>query len=225
MTTPSGDDATPESGEAAPPPGTGSAPAPPPPATPPREPGGTWTSAETTATPKPPQAWFTPQAPPPETPPGAVTRGRGLPVGLDTVLIGAAALLLLSVFLPWTSYTLPALGRAVALGQGATGRTIYGVNSSYGDTVVMAGMAALALAVAGRAVSRRFAPYAAIPGGLALAAIFHRGVTLGEQDYVTESVAWGYWVAALAAVIVIALGLAAAASTSDTGDRDGPAQS
>lgn len=72
--------------------------------------------------------------------------------------------------------------------------------------VILAGMAALALAVAARAVDRRFAAYTAIPGGLGFLAIVQRGIAIHID--VVESFAWGYWVAAVAATALLGLSLA-----------------
>lgn len=216
MTIPSGDDAPPEDAHAAPPPeaprpndpdGTGDGP------------GGPWTAAETTAAPKPPQAWFAP----PQIPPSPGPReeepaaDRGDPAGrlVHACLIGAAAVVLVSVFLPWASWNITVVRGAgyfgipdVAGGE----RVVYGMNGNDGLIVVLAGMAALALAVAAHAVSAGFAPYAAIPGCLALIAVFHQGITLGDDDATAaRSISWGYWVAVVAALAVVAFGLAAAA--------------
>jgi hypothetical protein len=169
---------------------------------------------EGTASPKPPQVWFTPPAaaapePPPTAPAPSPAKSLGEYVGV--LLIAAAALLLLSIFLPWTTWSTPDLGRSVLPGiTPPQSHLSYGMSGAQGEIVLLAGMAALGLALAGRAVHERFMPYAAIPGALGLMAVFHRGVTLGDSG-VTESIAWGFWIAVLAAVAVLALGLAALA--------------
>ncbi|MCO6006326.1 hypothetical protein NE236_15145 [Actinoallomurus purpureus] len=145
----------------------------------------------------------------PEQPAAAPHKSLAEYVGVT--LIGAAALLLLSLFLPWTTWRTPDLGRSVLEGMPASrAHATYGLAGPHGEIVVLAGMAALGLALAGRAVHERFIPYAAIPGALSLLAVFHRGVTLGDEG-VTESITWGFWIAVLASVAVLALGLAALA--------------
>ncbi|WP_433183981.1 hypothetical protein [Actinoallomurus sp. CA-150999] len=172
------------------------------------------TGPDGAASPRPPQAWFTPApTPAPEPPPTAPapTPAKSLGEYVDVLLIPAAALLLLSIFLPWTTWSTPDLGRSVL--QGITppqSHLSYGMSGAQGEIVLLAGMAALSLALAGQAVNERFVPYAAIPGALGLMAVFHRGVTLGDSG-VTESIAWGFWIAVLASVAVLALGLAALA--------------
>ncbi|MFL6053561.1 MAG: hypothetical protein ACJ72W_11680 [Actinoallomurus sp.] len=175
------------------------------------------TAAEPTsdgaAVPRPPQAWFTPPEVPPAPEPTpaepAPTKSLGEYVGV--LLIGAAALLLLSVFLPWSTWRTPDLGQGIQVVLSTPqGHATYGLAAPYGQIVVLAGMAALGLALAGRAVHQRFIPYAAIPGALGLLAVFHRGMTLGDGG-VTESITWGFWIAVLASVAVLALGLAALA--------------
>ncbi|GAA4625860.1 hypothetical protein GCM10023196_031700 [Actinoallomurus vinaceus] len=167
------------------------------------------------ASPRPPQAWFTPPPPEaaPEPPPPAAAPAPANSLGeyIGILLIGAAALLLLSIFLPWTTWSTPGFGRGT-LGGIVTSQShlSYGMSGAQGEIVLLAGMAALGLALAGRAVHEHFLPYAAIPGALGLMAVFHRGVTLGDGG-LTESIAWGFWIAALASVAVLALGLAALA--------------
>ncbi|GAB3983241.1 hypothetical protein GCM10029978_089380 [Actinoallomurus acanthiterrae] len=169
---------------------------------------------EGTASPRPPQMWFTPPAPAAPEPPSTApvpTPAKSLGEYVDVLLIASAALLLLSIFLPWTTWSTPDLGRSVLQGiTPAQSHLSYGMSGAQGEIVLFAGMAALTLALAGQAVNERFIPYAAIPGALALMAVFHRGVTLGDGG-VTESIAWGFWIAVLASVAVLALGLAALA--------------
>jgi hypothetical protein len=170
-------------------------------------------TSDGTALPKPPQAWFTPpQVPPaPKPTPAEPAPHKSLGEYLSVVLIGAAAVLLLSIFLPWTTWRTPDLGQTIVLGMPASqGHSTYGLAEPYGQIVVLAGMAALGLALAGRAVHQRFVPYAAIPGALCLLAVFHRGMTLGDGG-VVETITWGFWIAVLASVAVLALGLAALA--------------
>ncbi|GAA4614079.1 hypothetical protein GCM10023195_61310 [Actinoallomurus liliacearum] len=203
MTTPPGDDPLPDGG-AVPPPRSEAervrAAAPDPASAP-----------DGTALPRPPQAWFTPPQVPPTPEPPEPAPHRSLGEYLCALVIGAAALLLLSVFLPWTTWRTPDLGRAIFVGVSESqGHTTYGLAAPYGDIIVLAGTVALGLALAGRAVHERFVPYAAIPGALSLLALFHRGMTLGDGS-VTESITWGFWVAVLASVALLALGLAALA--------------
>lgn len=171
--------------------------------------------------PRPPQTWFTPPQPEPAEPTAGLAaaarddrdRHEAGAGGLLCVgLIGIAALLLLSPFLPWTSVPEADVERG-----GETfftiGRTftVYGLSSDDGGVVVLAGMAALALALAARAVSRRFAPYVAYPGALSLLAICHRGVT--RTGVPPQTFTWGYWLAVFAAVAMIAIGLVSLGAT------------
>jgi hypothetical protein len=167
-------------------------------------------TSDGTALPKPPQAWFTPPqvTPAPEPTPAEPAPRKGLGQYVGVLLIGAAALLLLSVFLPWTTWRTPDLGRGIfGAVSPPQGHATYGLAEPYGQVVVLAGMAALGLALAGRAVHHRFNPYAAIPGALSLLAVLHRGMTLGDSG-VIESITWGFWIAVIASVAVLALGLA-----------------
>ncbi|MCO5966899.1 hypothetical protein [Actinoallomurus soli] len=203
MTTPPGDDPLPDA-DAVPPPRTGTervrATAPDP-----------ASASDGTTSPRPPQAWFTPPQVPPAPEPPEPAPPKSLGEYLGVLLIGAASLLLLSIFLPWTTWRTPDFGRSIFMNVPATrGQVSYGLSEPHGQVLLLAGMAALALALAGRAVQERFIPYAAIPGALSLLAVFHRGMTLGDAG-VTESLTWGFWVAVLASVAVLALGLAALA--------------
>lgn len=236
MTTPSGDDAPPKPAHAEPSSGASRPPSPdgseaPSGSTAPGSPGtpsspgaqsgpaAPWAPAEAVGTPKPPQAWFAPPQMPPASTAGDEPAAGGVASGrfVHACLIGAAAIVLVSAFLPWASWSVAVLRGAQYIGlpdQVAGGHVVYGMSGNDGMIVVLAGMAALALAVAAQAVSDRFAPYAAIPGGLALIAIFHDGVTLGDGDItVARTISWGYWVAAVAALAVVVFGLAAAART------------
>ncbi|GAA0316919.1 hypothetical protein NE235_15390 [Actinoallomurus spadix] len=203
MTTPPGDDSLPEA-DAVPPPRTEAervrAAAPDPASAP-----------DGTTAPRPPQAWFTPPQVPPTPEQAEPAPQKSLGEYLGVLLIGAASLLLLSIFLPWTTWRTPDFGRSIFTGLPATrGQSSYGLAEPHGQIILLAGMVALGLALAGRAVHERFIPYAAIPGALGLLAVFHRGMTLGDAG-VTESITWGFWVAVLASVAVLALGLAALA--------------
>ncbi len=245
MTTASGDDVPPEDSHAAAPSGRPPAPppdgephAPSAPAAPsapsapsgssgpaapagPAGPSGPWTSTETLASPKPPQAWFAPSKIPPgpaaDEEPTADGAATSDPAGrlVHACLIAASTVMLLSVFLPWASWSITVLhgaGLITVPDQVGGGRVVYGMSGNDGLIVVLAGMAALALAIAAQAAHAGFAPYAAVPGGLALVAIFHQGLTLGDDDTaVARSLSWGYWIAVVAALAVVAFGLAAAA--------------
>src|SRR5262249_5823636 len=106
---------------------------------------------EGAASPIPPQAWFTPApTPAPEPPPTAPTPTPAKSLGeyVDVMLIAAAALLLLSIFLPWTTWSTPDLGRSVL--QSITpqqSHLSYGMSGAQGEIVLFAGMAALSLAL------------------------------------------------------------------------------
>lgn len=139
-----------------------------------------------------------PSADTPQEPAPAETISPRLIAGL----IGSTSVLLLSVLLPWVTWNTSEL-LIVRAGQQPYSVTNNGDN----EMVILAGMAALALAVAARAVDRRFAAYAAIPGGLCLLAIVQRGIAIHVD--VVESFDWGYWVAAVAATAVLGFGLAA----------------
>jgi hypothetical protein len=85
-------------------------------------------------------------------------------------MIGAASLLLLSLFLPWATWHLPDTGAGIAV----SAHSYHGLDVSESQVVMVAGMAALALAIAAKVVSRRFAVYTAIPGGLSLATLLRK---------------------------------------------------
>ena len=173
------------------------------------------------ATPKPPQAWF---APPqnPSVPADEEIHADGAETSdsvgrlVHALLIAASTVMLLSVFLPWASWSITMLrgtGFVRVPEEVGGGRVVYGMSGNDGLIVVLAGMAALALAIAAEAADARFAPYAAVPGGLALVAVLHQGITLDDDDAVAvaRSLSWGYWIAVVAALAVVAFGLAAAA--------------
>jgi hypothetical protein len=142
------------------------------------------------------------EPPPPSDAPQEPASGGTISPHLIAGLIGSTFVLLLSVLLPWVTWNTSELLIVRA------GQQPYSVNNN-GDNemVILAGLAALALAVAARAVDRRFAAYTAIPGGLCFLAVLQRGIAIHVD--VIESFDWGYWVAAGAATAVLGLSLAA----------------
>lgn len=146
-------------------------------------------------------------------PPAPAAPPAGVRSGLGIALIVAASLLLLSIFLPWSSWAIDLEGTVKA-----TSRTDFGDESTAGGIMVLAGMVALALAFMVRAVSRRFAGYAALPGCLALIALAQHALLLHtEHDYDRSSLKWGYWIAVAAAVAVVGLSLAIMRRKPDAG--------